>query len=179
MKHLGLVVAALLVSTGALAQTAQPYAGLQSRPIKALSDQQIADLRAGRGAGFALAAELNGYPGPVHVLELGDKLALSAAQREQVQKLFASMKAEAVPLGEQLIGREEQLDRLFADRTVTPPNLTAATQAIGETQAALRATHLKYHLSTLELLSAEQVKQYSALRGYGGDQQMPHQHRQH
>ena len=105
------LAAALIISSSALAQTAQPYAGLQSRPIKALSEQQIADLRAGRGAGFALAAELNGYPGPVHVLELGDRLNLSAAQREQVQKLFVSMKAEAVPLGEQLISREEELDR--------------------------------------------------------------------
>jgi hypothetical protein len=38
--------------------------GMQSRPIKALSDQQVSDLRAGRGMGLALAAELNGYPGP-------------------------------------------------------------------------------------------------------------------
>jgi hypothetical protein len=45
---------------GASAQSPQPYAGMQTRPIKALSDQQIADLRAGRGMGLALAAELNG-----------------------------------------------------------------------------------------------------------------------
>jgi hypothetical protein len=43
-----------------------PYAGLQQRGVKALSDQQIADLRAGKGMGLALAAELNGYPGPIH-----------------------------------------------------------------------------------------------------------------
>lgn len=41
------------------------YAGLQQRAIKALSDQQKADLRAGRGMGLALPAELNGYPGPI------------------------------------------------------------------------------------------------------------------
>jgi len=48
----------------------EPYAGMQTRSIKALSDQQIADLKAGRGMGLALPAELNGYPGPIHVLEL-------------------------------------------------------------------------------------------------------------
>jgi hypothetical protein len=179
MKYMSLVVGALLLATGALAQTAQPYAGLQNRPIKALSEQQVADLRAGRGVGLALAAELNGYPGPLHVLELGDRLKLSAAQREHVQKLFASMKSEAVPLGEALIEREAQLDQLFASRTVTPHNLVATTQAIGDAQASLRATHLKYHLSTLELLSADQVRQYSALRGYGDGQPAQHQHRQH
>lgn len=41
-----------------------PYAGFQQRPVKALSEQQVADLRAGRGMGYVLAAELNGYPGP-------------------------------------------------------------------------------------------------------------------
>jgi hypothetical protein len=46
----------------ALAQSQQPYAGLAGRSIKALSEQQIADLQAGRGMGLALAAELNGYP---------------------------------------------------------------------------------------------------------------------
>src|SRR5919107_1454461 len=39
------------------------------RPVKSLSEQQVADLRAGRGMGLALPAELNGYPGPMHVLE--------------------------------------------------------------------------------------------------------------
>ena len=48
---------------------ASPYAGLETRTIKALSEQQIADLRAGRGMALALAAEVNGYPGPLHVIE--------------------------------------------------------------------------------------------------------------
>ena len=47
-----------------------PYGGFAERPMKALSAEQIADLRAGRGMGLALAAELNGFPGPVHALEL-------------------------------------------------------------------------------------------------------------
>jgi hypothetical protein len=33
---------------------------MQNRTIKTLSDQQVADLNAGRGMGLALAAELNG-----------------------------------------------------------------------------------------------------------------------
>ncbi|HEY0442316.1 MAG TPA: hypothetical protein VGD36_19780, partial [Xanthobacteraceae bacterium] len=54
----------LALAAPAAAQTQQPYAGLEARPVKALSEQ-IADLRAGRGMGLALAAELNGYPGPL------------------------------------------------------------------------------------------------------------------
>src|SRR3979409_1824036 len=98
------VVAVMLAVASAIAQT--PYGGLEARSIKALSDQQIADLRAGRGMGLALAAELNGHPGPMHVLELADSLALSDQQRARMQELFAAMKAEAVPLGEKLITQE-------------------------------------------------------------------------
>jgi hypothetical protein len=93
-----------IVATAANAQT--PYAGLQTRTIKSLSEQQVADLGAGRGMGLALAAELNGYPGPSHVLELADKLELSVDQRASVQAMFDAMKAEAIPLGSKLLEQE-------------------------------------------------------------------------
>src|SRR5262245_23543288 len=77
----------------------QPYALMQARSVKALGDQQMADLRAGRGMGLALAAELNGYPGPLHVLELADRLGLSPDQRREVQRLYDAMKAKAIAAG--------------------------------------------------------------------------------
>lgn len=154
------------------AATAQPgpqsYAGLQSRPVKALSEQQIADLRAGRGMSLALAAELNGYPGPLHVLELAGRLGLSPEQRSRTEALYAAMKAEAIPLGERLITAETDLDRQFQERAVTPASLDAATGEIGTVQAALRAAHLRYHLAMLDVLTPEQVRHYAVLRGYAG-----------
>jgi len=144
----------------------QPYAGLQSRTVKALSDQQVADLRAGQGMGFALAAELNGYPGPLHVLELAEPLRLSAEQVARTRMLFESMRGEALPLGEQLIRQETELNALFAGRTITPASLDSATRAIGETHAVLRAVHLRYHLAMMDVLSADQVRDYGILRGH-------------
>jgi Spy/CpxP family protein refolding chaperone len=168
---------ALALTTGpAAAQSQQPYAGLEARPIKALSEQQIADLRAGRGMGLALAAELNGYPGPAHVLELAEPLGLPDEQRAKVQALFAAMKAEAVPIGEKLIAQEAELDRHFADRTMTPARLEASTAEIGSTNAALRRAHLKYHLSALELLTPAQAQRYGELRGYNAPKEAPMQH---
>ena len=79
MKSLAIATALLLLSPAAFAQS--PYAGMQTRPIKALSEQQVADLKAGRGMGLALPAELNGYPAPIHVLELSDQLGPSADQK--------------------------------------------------------------------------------------------------
>src|SRR5262249_8930092 len=58
MKSLlvGLSALALVAATGipltignVVAQSTRPYAGLLTRPIKALSAEQIADLKAGRG----------------------------------------------------------------------------------------------------------------------------------
>jgi hypothetical protein len=120
------------------AQSARPCAGMQARAIKALSADQIADLKAGRGMSLALAAELNGYPGPHHVLELGDQLGLADQQRADVQRLFYAMTAEAIPLGEKLVAQEAELDALFARRAVTATSLGAATAAIGAIQAELR-----------------------------------------
>jgi hypothetical protein len=143
-----------------------PYAGLQQRAVKALSEQQIADLRAGRGMGLALVAELNGYPGPVHVLELADQLALTSEQRQRVEHFYAIMQAEAIPIGERLIAQETALDRQFAERRITPATLEALTGEFGKTQAELRAAHLKYHLATAALLTAQQLQRYAELRGY-------------
>jgi hypothetical protein len=157
------------------AQMQQPYAGLDARPLKALSDEQVADLRAGRGMGLALAAELNGYPGPSHVLELAEPLGLSEAQRAKMREFFAAMKAETVPLGEKLIAQETDLNRQFADKTITEAKLVAAMQAIAGTQAALRTAHLKYHLATVELLAPMQIQHYAELRGYTSGQQIKHQ----
>lgn len=176
-----LLIAAVWLPTGAaLAQhrpsepSPAPYAGLEARPIKALSGEQIADLKAGRGMGLALPAELNGYPGPIHVLEHAGALGLSAEQRARVQSLYEAMKGEAVPLGERLIAQEADLDRLFADRAMTPAALDRTTAEIGRTQASLRAAHLKYHLTMMDVLTPDQVRRYAELRGYAGQRTHGH-----
>ena len=101
------------VTVGAFAQppAQSPYAGLQSRPIKALSAEQIADLKAGLRISLALPAELNGYPGPRHLLDLADQLGLSSSQRNALQSMFDTMKAEAIPIGERLIARRKSRTR--------------------------------------------------------------------
>lgn len=174
-----LAVVLLLAAGGPLAAEHKPYAGLQTREIKTLSDQQIADLGAGRGMGLALAAELNGYPGPMHAIELAPRLGLSPDQLAKLKALFAAMKAETIPIGSALIAHEHALNKDFAGKTVTPASLEANTQRIGATQAALRAAHLRFHLATAEILTTEQVKRYNELRGYTGKRKADHPHRMH
>jgi Spy/CpxP family protein refolding chaperone len=174
MKSLSVVFAVSVVASSALAQS--PYAGMQTRPVKALSEQQVADLKAGREMGLALPAELNGYPGPSHVLELSDKLGLTAEQRARVHELFDSMKAEAIPIGAKLLAEEAELDRQFASHSITPESLKTRTAQIGATQADLRNAHLKYHLQTAQILSSDQMQLYSSLRGYDSNAPVQQHH---
>jgi hypothetical protein len=164
----------VLLPCGAYAQS--PYAGMHTRSVKALSDSQIADLQSGRGMGLALVAELNGYPGPLHVLELADGLSLSGEQRARVQRLFDTMKAEAMAVGAKLIAQEAELDGQFSGRTITPEGLKSMTARIALTQGELRETHLKYHLATIAVLDPQQVSRYAELRGYAGQAAPDHQH---
>ena len=171
---LGVFAVLAILSTASAQQ--QPYAGMETQAIKTLSEQQIADLKAGRGMGLALAAELNGYPGPIHAIELADKLGLSSDQVASLKRLFETMKAEAIPLGATLISQERALNEDFARRTITQSSLETATQQIGTTQARLRATHLKYHLATIAILTPDQVKRYDELRGYAATGAPQHHH---
>jgi Spy/CpxP family protein refolding chaperone len=176
MKAVFGLATSVLIGSAALAGSVQPYAGLETRPIKTLSDQQIADLNAGRGMGLALAAELNGYPGPKHVIELAEPLNLTQEQLTRVRGLFAAMTSETIAIGRKLISQETGLNEQFASRRISPESLDAATRDIGETQAALRAAHLRYHLSTAEILSPKQIKHYAQLRGYAGSGTPDHHH---
>lgn len=155
------------VSPPALQQQGRsPYAGMQGRAIKALPEQQTADLRAGKGMSLALAAELNGYPGPAHVLELAEPLGLSEAQKRKTQILFEQMQSEAKALGELVIAGEYELDRLFRERTASAASVQEATTNAARAHGRLRAAHLRYHLSMLEVLTPAQAGMYGRLRGY-------------
>ena len=50
------------------------YVGEEYRKIKSLSPDDVEELKKGGGWGLAKAAELNGLPGPAHILEMEDKI---------------------------------------------------------------------------------------------------------
>ena len=166
MNRLCLLLATAAMMLSSFAFAASPYRSEQSRGIKALSDEEIADYSNGKGMGFAKAAELNGYPGPAHVLELADELALSPQQKVKTEQLFEHMQTRAQTLGLRLVHEERTLDELFASKTVSRESLTKALSAIATIQNQIRETHLRAHLDEAEILSEEQVKRYWHLRGY-------------
>ena len=143
-----------------------PYSGLENREIKALSKKQIDGYLSGKGMRLALPGELNGYPGPKHVLEMETRLELSDSQRASVVAIFENMQTRAISLGREIIEAEAALDDAFSNNTISEELLWTLTDEIAGLKGRLRAVHLQAHLETKSLLSDDQVQQYEALRGY-------------
>jgi hypothetical protein len=173
-----LVASIVLLTITACAQRS-PYLGQEQRQVKSLSAQDMKALREGQGMGFAKAAELNGYPGPMHVLELRDALELSAQQTQATQQLMAQHKARARELGLQVIEAERALDALFTQSRATSEQVSQHTQRVAQLQAQLRAEHLNTHLAQTAFLNQTQIRRYSELRGYSAAISASPQHRQH
>jgi Spy/CpxP family protein refolding chaperone len=168
----GLLAAALVLAGPLLAvegssPSPSPYVGLESRKIPAVSPEREKGLLAGAGIGYAMAAELNGHPGPKHVLEMSEQLALTEAQRAAAQASFERMRTDAVALGEQILAAEELLNRRFAHRHIDEATLAELTSQIATLEGKLRFVHLRAHLETDALLTEAQRQRYVELRGYG------------
>jgi hypothetical protein len=145
------------------------YAGEEKREIKSLSETDIEELKNGKGWGLAKAAELNGVPGPVHLLEMKEEIDLSAQQIQVIEDIYKKMKQEAIPLGLELIELEMELNNHFANRTITDELLRQILQRIAQVHRQLRYVHLSTHLKTPDILKSEQIALYNKLRGYSSD----------
>lgn len=165
-----LAIAVLVAPAGAAAESVPaPYAGQHTRAIKSLSADDIRQIQEGQGWELAKAAELNGLPGPAHLLELRSELGLSDGQIAGVQAIFDRMRADARRVGARLLDLEMQLDHAFRDRRIEASGLRTLVDAIGTARAELRFIHLAAHLETPEILSDVQIARYGDLRGYDSD----------
>jgi Spy/CpxP family protein refolding chaperone len=145
------------------------YASMMARPIKALSDDQVTQLKEGRGMGLSLPAELNSHPGPMHALELADVLNLTSEQRTRLTAIRQDMSAKAIALGHQVIAAEARLDGAFAAGKADQADIANQLAEIGRLNGELRAVHILAHMETRMLLTASQVSQYDVERGYSVD----------
>jgi Spy/CpxP family protein refolding chaperone len=143
------------------------YAGLERREIKALSPEQVQQYLAGAGMGYAMPAELNRFPGPMHVLELADQLSLTADQRARTHTLMEAHKTEARAIGAKRVEAERALEAMFKSGNVEQAELQKVVEASAMLEGQYRLAHLETHRRMRALLTAEQVAQYARLRGYG------------
>jgi len=164
------VVALVLLIPGAITAQHNPYAGQEARKIKALSDDEVKQYLAGAGMGYARAAELNRYPGPMHVLEHAESLALSPQQRTATQRLMDDHKVQAREIGAKLVEAEGTLDHLFTSSKLEEASLARQIKAVATLQGEYRLSHLETHRRMRAILTAEQLQRYDRLRGYTSDQ---------
>ena len=118
----------------------------------------------GRGFGLAFAADQNGYPGPMHVLELKDRLTLTADQEAKARELMHAMFTESRPKSARLLEAEAKLRRLFAERVADAPAVRAAVAEVERARTEVRLVHLLTHLTTRNLLTEDQRRIYHEAR---------------
>ena len=156
----------VFAATFAWADQPSPYLGQEQRELKALSPQDVEQYLEGKGMGFAKAAELNHFPGPLHVIELANKLKLTPQQKTQSEKIYSAMQREARTLGAALVDKERELDRLFSSGEIASVKLRLLIGEIGRLQANVRNAHLQAHLEQKAILTQAQIAAYDELRGY-------------
>lgn len=176
MVHLLHIVLAFLLVFPLPVRAVSPYADQTTRSIKSLSDEEVADYLSGKGMGLAKAAELNGYPGPAHVLELAKQLALSATQQQTTEAIFELMQSQAKSVGKRLIDEERKLDELFASKNISPSLLHQTLESIASLQTEVREIHLRAHLDEAAVLTEAQTMKYWHLRGYAKGAGHTHAH---
>ena len=142
---------------------------MQSRAIKSLSESDIQELRRGGGWGLALPAELNGMPGPVHLLELKDQIPLATDQVPQIQVLVDEMRKAAIPAGERLVAAEAAIEAAFAGGSIDEGSLRRLLADAELARTEIRFIHLSQHYKAAKILKPEQIKRYNVLRGYAED----------
>ncbi|MCG8374225.1 MAG: hypothetical protein MI700_11850, partial [Balneolales bacterium] len=121
--------------------------------------------------GMAKPAELNGYPGPKHVIDAYEsgELDLTDIQFEKIQAQFLEMQNLAIPLGEKLVAVELEIEEAFQNKTITQELLQSHIAESAGLYAQLRVLHMSYHLKMIDILSPDQISQYNILRGYSNE----------
>jgi hypothetical protein len=146
-----------------------PYVGQELKDIKSLSDDDIQSLQNGTGeafGGMAKLAELNGYPGPRHVLDMASELQLTDKQIMEIDRIYHNMSDKAKSIGAAIIDIEQGMDVAFANKTITEENLKLMLDKSADLYGQLRFVHLSAHLGTIQTLTIEQVQMYNMMRGY-------------
>ena len=143
------------------------YVYLLDTEIRGLDQDTIEGYLTGKGLGQALSAELNGYPGPRHTIDMAEELELTEEQLAQVQALFDDMQSAVIPLGEKYLESVAELELTFREGTITDEYLLSQLEKITGIEAQMRYVHLSTHLATIDILSHDQIMQYNMMRGYG------------
>ena len=154
--HVPFVLTLILVPQHVHPQSA-PGDALATSALTAEAVRQLLD---GEGMGLARPAEMNNYPGPKHLLDRAQELALTTEQQKEISAVRQQVLDRAKPLGRAIVNAERELDAAFKSGTLSEPDLKKQLDAIARLQAELRMVHLRAHLITKPILTPEQIRRY-------------------
>ena len=155
-----IVRATVLLAIIALCSSQSPSQS-QSKPVLP-PDRE--DLLKGTGVGLTAIADMNNYPGPRHVLDLKSELSLTRDQVKKTEALEKVVSSSAVAKGGEIVQAEEELNQLFEAGTVSEKVMRSKLEQIGKLRADLRFIHLQAHLRMRQILTPEQIKQFTELK---------------
>jgi hypothetical protein len=169
------VLALLLPAALALCDGRARASGAEPR-IPGLEPEEVRALLQGEGMGQARVADVQGYPGPRHVLQAwtAGRLPLSDAQLTRIQAIAGAMDAEAHRLGRLVLDAEEELALAFGAGRIDVTDLEARVGRIAALRGALRTAHLRAHLATRAALDRAQLARYAEYRGAPAGAGAPH-----
>jgi Heavy-metal resistance len=152
-----------------------PHGDASGPETLGLGADEVAELLEGHGMGQARVAEVQGYPGPRHVLEAwgAGKFPLSSEQATRVQEIARDMAGEARRLGGLVVEAERELALAFRNGAIDAMGLGARVDRIAALRGDLRAVHLRAHLETRAVLDPTQIARYAELRGYAPSRGTP------
>ena len=126
-------------------------------------EEERASIEKGEGFGMGMPADMAGYPGPRHVLDMAAELGLTAEQHAATEKVFETMQEKAVARGKELFEAEARLEQMFRDGR-PEADLREQSFRVDSIHAELRWIHLSAHLAAQKILTAEQIAKYTRLR---------------
>jgi ATP-dependent helicase/DNAse subunit B len=84
----------------------------------------------------------------------------------EIELIYQNMSSKAKTIGAAIIAIEQDMDRAFANNTITEENLKLMLDKSADLYGQLRFVHLSAHLDTVQILTMEQVQMYNTIRGY-------------
>lgn len=133
--------------------------------IRSLPGRDIVALAGGEGGGLAKIADLNGYPGPRHVLDMDAHLNLTTRQREQLRQVMSTMEADAKEVATRYLSALAQLEEDTRQGSLSGDQFLKRYRAVEALRTELGAVHLITHFKTKDLLTPAQVATYYKPQG--------------
>lgn len=141
---------------------------IEISPNSTLSIKEVDAYLTGKSLDFAKTAEIHHYPSPKQVLKLENQLSLAKPQINRTIMLNKLMRKYTIKAGREIVIKERQLYKLFAEEPVNLEEVEKLVKEIAALKGEIRFIHLKTNVSQKALLNEYQVSLIEGKNGKAG-----------